>query len=110
MLCSALIAADRFRRSCCMSFQPGLDGQAFRLDSQIDRGRDRACALSAVVYYPATTDALNWNEILLGFIPDFSQWRNPAPKIAERLLDDVGREPRTAFWSSQIVAKQQEVS
>jgi hypothetical protein len=88
-----------------MSFNPGWMAKLFDWILKLIVGMIVLCFV-AVVYYLATTDSLDWSEILLGFIPNINHWSTPAPKI-QTLLDNINEAQRT-FWSDQIVAKQQE--
>jgi hypothetical protein len=64
------------------------------------------CFVAAVVQL-TTQNALDWNNILMGLIPDFSQWSNPSPGIASLMseLSDGNKE----FWSSRLTTSQQSV-
>ena len=64
------------------------------------------CFVAVVYYLSSRCDALDWGAILMGFIPNFSHWNNPAPSIAA-LLSQLD-ETQQSFWRDQIVAKQQE--
>ncbi len=88
-----------------MSFNPGWMAKLFDWILKLIVGMIVLCFV-AVVYYLATTDSLDWSEILLGFIPNINHWSTPAPKI-QALLENIGDAQRT-FWSDQIVAKQRE--
>jgi len=65
------------------------------------------CAFFGVVLLLGTSGALDWGSILSGFIPDLSQWTQPAGKVAgfvSNLAPDVGQ-----FWSEKVVQSQRDV-
>lgn len=88
-----------------LSFNPGWMAKLFDWILKLIVGMIVLCFV-AVVYYLGTTDALNWGEILMGFIPNLSHWSSPAPAIQE-LLANLDESQKT-FWGEQIVAKQRE--
>jgi len=60
-----------------------------------------------VVTILSTSGNLDWGSILSGFIPDLSQWTQPAGRIAgfvDKLAPDVGQ-----FWSEKVVQSQRDV-
>jgi Mn2+/Fe2+ NRAMP family transporter len=64
-------------------------------------------AFFGVVTILGTSGALDWGSILNGFIPDLSQWTQPAGRIAgfvDKLAPDVGQ-----FWSETVVQSQRDV-
>ncbi len=69
-----------------LSFNPGWMAKLFDLILKLIVGMIVLCFV-AVVYYLAKTDALDWNAILLGFIPNFGHWNNPAPAIQALLAN-----------------------
>lgn len=54
-----------------------------------------------------SSEGLPWSQILLGFIPDFSQWSRPASTFTP-YLEQVAPEFRS-YWSNLIVADQRDV-
>ena len=88
-----------------MSFNPGWMAKLFDLILKLIVGMIVFCFV-AVVYCLATTGSLDWNAILLGFIPNFGNWNNPAPEIQALLANLDGAQQ--SFWKNQIIAKQQE--
>ena len=87
-----------------LSFNPGWMSKTFDWVLKLIVGMIVICFI-AVVYYLATTDALNWTQILMGFIPNFTHWTTPAPAIESLLTNLEGSEAK--FWKDQIIAKQQ---
>jgi len=60
-----------------------------------------------VVGYLTFQGELDWGRILLGFIPDFSQWTSPSGKVAE-LMTTLPEEAQT-YWGAKMVASQRSV-
>ena len=60
-----------------------------------------------VVVKLSMSDALNWDSILAGFVPDLSQWSQPTGKLASL----VGSSPEQfrEYWNSLIVTQQRDV-
>ena len=88
-----------------MSFNPGWLSKIFDLILKLIIGFIVICFV-AVVYWLAIDGSINWNEVWMGFIPNFGNWSNPAPKIQE-ILTGLGGEQQK-FWEDQIIAKQRE--
>ena len=60
-----------------------------------------------VVFILSYKNQLDWGAILGGFVPDLSQWTQPAGKISgviDSLAPDVGQ-----FWSERVVQSQRDV-
>lgn len=89
-----------------MSFNPGWASKFFDLVLKLIIGIIVLCFV-AVVYCLATTDALNWSEILMGFVPNINNWNTPAPAV-ESLLNSMDGAQQT-FWKDKIVANQQSI-
>ncbi len=60
-----------------------------------------------VVMVLATQVGLPWGQILSGFIPDLSQWNQPAGELTGLLGETA--ETYRAFWSDLIVTQQRDV-
>lgn len=88
-----------------MSLNPGWISKIFDLILKLIVAMIVLCFV-AVVYWLATDGAVNWNEIWLGFIPNFSHWNTPAPAIQEILIQMDGEERK--YWEKAILAKQKE--
>jgi len=89
-----------------LSSQPGLAAKAFDWALKI-MVAIVVLAFFGVVTILGTSGALDWGSILSGFIPDLSQWTQPAGRIAEfvdKLAPDVGN-----FWSERVVRSQRDV-
>ena len=89
-----------------LSSQPGLAAKAFDWALKI-MVAVVVLAFFGVVTILGTSGALDWGSILSGFIPDLSQWTQPAGRIAEfvdKLAPDVGN-----FWSERVVRSQRDV-
>ena len=89
-----------------LSSQPGLAAKAFDWALKI-MVAVVVLAFFGVVTILGTSGALDWGSILSGFIPDLSQWTQPAGRIAEfvdKLAPDVGN-----FWSEKVVRSQRDV-
>ncbi|MEE2640687.1 MAG: divalent metal cation transporter [Planctomycetota bacterium] len=52
-------------------------------------------------------DAISWEQILAGFVPDLSQWNQPSSEI-RALLDSLS-ETKQAMWKEAIISRQREV-
>ena len=104
MLVSGLLALAGFF-IVVMSFNPGWMSTIFDLILKLIVAMIVLCFV-AVVYYLASADSLNWEEILLGFIPNLNNWNTPAPSIQD-LITGLDGSLQT-FWNGKIVAKQQE--
>ena len=68
-----------------MSFNPGWLAKTFDLVLKLIVGFIVICFV-AVVYWLATDGSIDWAEVLTGFIPNFGNWNNPAPRIQEILI------------------------
>ena len=88
-----------------MSFNPGWLAKTFDLVLKLIVGFIVICFV-AVVYWLATDGSIDWAEVLTGFIPNFGNWNNPAPRIQEILIG-LGGDQRT-FWEQAIIEKQRE--
>jgi Mn2+/Fe2+ NRAMP family transporter len=89
-----------------LSSQPGLAAKAFDWALKI-MVAVVVLAFFGVVTILGTSGALDWGSILSGFIPDLSQWSQPAGRIAafvDKLAPDVGN-----FWSEKVVRSQRDV-
>ena len=89
-----------------LSSQQGLAAKAFDWTLKI-MVAVVVCAFFGVVLLLGTSGALDWGSILSGFIPDLSQWTQPAGKVAgfvSNLAPDVGQ-----FWSEKVVQSQRDV-
>ena len=89
-----------------LSSQPGLAAKAFDWTLKI-MVAVVVLAFFGVVTILGTSGALDWGSILNGFIPDLSQWTQPAGRIAgfvDKLAPDVGQ-----FWSEKVVQSQRDV-
>ena len=89
-----------------LSSQPGLAAKAFDWALKI-MVAVVVLAFFGVVTILGTSGALDWGSILSGFIPDLSQWTQPAGRIAafvDKLAPDVGN-----FWSEKVVRSQRDV-
>ncbi len=89
-----------------LSLQGGWASKIFDIVLKLLIGMVGVCFVAAVVQL-TTQNALDWNNILMGLIPDFSQWSNPSPGIASLMseLSDGNKE----FWSSRLTTSQQSV-
>ncbi len=90
----------------CMSFKPGWAAKMFDLLLKAIVGAIVICFVVAVVYL-TQQNKIDWQQALLGFIPDLSQWSNPAPKIAELVNGLQGS--AKPFWTDQLVDRQQQI-
>lgn len=90
----------------CMSFKPGWAAKMFDLLLKAIVGAIVVCFVVAVVYL-TQQNQIDWQQALLGFIPDFTQWWNPSPKISELVsgLEGTGN----AFWKERLVERQREI-
>ncbi len=90
----------------CMSFKPGWAAKMFDLLLKAIVGAIVICFVVAVVRL-FQQGQIEWRETLLGFIPDFSQWWNPSPKISELVTGLDGA--ANSFWKEELVARQQRI-
>jgi Mn2+/Fe2+ NRAMP family transporter len=88
-----------------MSFNPGWVSKLFDIILKLIVAAIVVCFV-AVVYWLATDGSINWNEVWMGFIPNFSHWNTPAPAIQDILTGMDGGQQ--TYWTKKIVAKQQE--
>ena len=102
---SAIMATIAFG-IVCMSFKPGWAAKLFDALLKLIVGAIVICFVMAVVML-AQQDQINWNEVLMGFVPDFSQWWNAAPKLADSVSSLEGTANR--FWSDKLSERQQYV-
>lgn len=102
---SAVIASLAFA-IVCMSFTPGWAAKIFDLLLKAIVGAIVICFVVAVIFL-TQQNQIDWQQALLGFIPDFSQWWNPAPKLSEMVngLEGVSN----SFWKEQLVERQQQI-
>ena len=89
-----------------MSFRPGVMSRIFDISLKVIVGLIVLCFLFVVVYL-TRTDELDWAQIWRGFIPDFSQWNQPANQIAT-LINGLP-EQWQAFWNENIIKNQRQV-
>ena len=89
-----------------MSFRPGLMSRIFDIALKVIVGLIVLCFLFVVVYLTRTNE-LDWGQIWRGFIPDFSQWNQPANQIAT-LINGLP-EQWQAFWNENIIKNQRQV-
>ena len=87
-----------------MSFRPGWASKIFDIVLKLLVGMIVVCFVLVVVRL-VTDSALDWNEILSGFIPKFSHWNSTAPAIQE-LLSDLPEKDQT-YWQNLIIKNQQ---
>ena len=89
-----------------MSFRPGVMSRIFDISLKVIVGLIVLCFLFVVVYLTRTNE-LDWAQIWRGFIPDFSQWNQPANQIATLIngLPDQWQ----AFWNENIIKNQRQV-
>ena len=90
----------------CMSFKPGWAAKMFDLLLKFIVGAIVICFVIAVVSL-FLEGQLQWRETLLGFIPNFSQWSSPTPKISE-LVSGLGG-TANSFWKDELVGQQQRI-
>ena len=102
---SAIIAVFAFV-IVCMSFKPGWAARLFDLLLKGIVGAIVICFVMAVIYLTRQNE-INWNEAMMGFIPDFSQWWNQTPKISDMVIGLDGS--AKTFWQDELVARQQNV-
>lgn len=89
-----------------MSFRPGVMSRIFDISLKVIVGLIVLCFLFVVVYLTRTNE-LDWAQIWRGFIPDFSQWNQPANQIAT-LINGLP-EQWQAFWNENIIKNQRQV-
>ncbi len=102
---SAIIALMAFG-IVCMSFKPGWAARLFDALLKLIVGGIVVCFVLAVVFLTQQNE-INWTEALMGFVPDFSQWWNAAPKLAERISELEGT--ANSYWSDQLQQRQRSV-
>lgn len=102
---SAIIAVLAFA-IVYLSFKPGWASKMFDLLLKAIVGSIVICFVLAVVFLSQQNE-INWNEALLGFIPDFSQWWNASPRLSECLngIEGTAKE----FWSKELIDRQRSV-
>jgi len=89
-----------------LSLQGGWASKIFDIILKLLIAMVVVCFVAAVVQL-TTQNALNWNEILMGMIPNLGQWFNPAPQVRELLAG--APEGMRDFWSSQLMKSQRDV-
>lgn len=89
-----------------MSFKPGWMSRLFDLALKIIVGLIVVCFLVVIVYLTRQNE-LDWSQIWKGFLPDFSQWNQPARDIST--LIETLPEQWQAYWRDQIVREQRQV-
>ncbi|MFK7768727.1 MAG: divalent metal cation transporter [Mariniblastus sp.] len=87
-----------------MSFKPGFLSKMFDILLKLIVGAVVVCFIASIVYL-AQADAIDWNSVLMGFIPDLRQWNTPAPEIAAMIDGLDGK--YSVFWNDKIVTQQQ---
>lgn len=89
-----------------LSFKPGFASRLFDALLKLIVGAIVICFVLAVVFL-ARNGKINGWEVLQGFIPDFSQWWNPSPGLADKVsgLDESAK----SFWNQALVERQQSV-
>lgn len=89
-----------------LSFKPGFASKMFDALLKLIVGAIVICFVLAVVFLARTGKISGW-EVLQGFIPDFSQWWNPSPSLAEKVngLDESAKN----FWKQELIERQQKV-
>lgn len=89
-----------------MSFKPGWMSRLFDLLLKLLVGMIVVCFVAVIVYLWRQNE-LDLSTIWKGFIPDFSQWNNPAPEIAVLIAELPAQ--WQSFWHDEIISKQREV-
>ena len=102
---SAIIAVVAFI-IVCMSFKPGWAAKMFDLLLKAIVGAIVICFVLAVIFL-TQDNKIDWQQALLGFIPDFNQWWNPAPSLSEMVTGLEGT--ANSFWKEQLVDRQRQV-
>ena len=90
----------------CMSFRPGWAAKIFDLLLKLIVGAIVLCFVMAVVLLTQQNE-INWNEALMGFIPNFSQWWNQAPEVSTLMTNLEGG--AQDFWQGELVERQRSV-
>ena len=86
-----------------LSFRPGTMSVLFDIALKLIVGMIVLCFV-AVVYRLATSGALHFADILVGFIPQVRHWNATAPGI-ESLLADMPAET-AKFWKDRVLSEQ----
>lgn len=102
---SSIIALSAFG-IVCMSFKPGWAAKLFDGLLKLIVGAIVICFVVAVVFL-TQQDQIDWNEVLMGFIPDFRQWWNASPNLAEHISQLDGA--ANSFWSAALQERQQSI-
>jgi Mn2+/Fe2+ NRAMP family transporter len=89
-----------------MSYKPGLMSRLFDLLLKLIVAGVVVSFVAAVVYLTQMNE-VDWNSVLLGFIPDFMQWNNPSPTLATMVDGLDGK--YNAFWSNEIIQRQRSI-
>ena len=87
-----------------LSFRPGWMSRLFDIFLKLMVGCVVICFVMVVIHL-FRDGAIHWNEVLMGFIPNFAHWSEPVPAIdalAQTLSPDAGE-----FWKDKIVESQQ---
>lgn len=87
-----------------LSFNPGWMSRLFDVILKLIVAMIVICFV-AVVYRLGTSDELNWNEIFMGFIPNFGHWNSTAPAVQD-VLNSIPVEKRD-YWADLIIGEQQ---
>lgn len=88
-----------------LSLKPGWISKIFDIVLKLIVGLIVLCFV-AVVYWLATDGSIQWNEIWMGFIPNFNHWNSPAPAIQDLLIQLDGEQQK--YWTKKILDKQRE--
>jgi len=87
-----------------LSFNPGWMSRLFDVILKLIVAMIVICFV-AVVYRLGTSGELNWNEIFMGFIPNFGHWNSTAPAVQD-VLNSIPVEKRD-YWADLIIGEQQ---
>ena len=66
------------------------------------------CFFGVVIRLSFSSQPLDWRQILQGFVPDFSQFYNPAATFMP-FLDAIDLREANQFWTDKIVNQQRDV-
>ncbi len=86
-----------------LSFNPGWMSRLFDVILKLIVAMIVICFV-AVVYRLGTNGELNWNEIFMGFIPNFGHWNSTAPAVQD-VLSSIPVEKRE-YWGDLIIGEQ----
>lgn len=87
------------------SFNPGWISKLFDFVLKLIVALIVLCFI-AVVYWLATDGSVKWNEVWMGFVPNFGHWSNPAAAIQDILIGMDGEQQN--YWQPKILEKQRE--